>query len=68
MIIYSGIFTVVAFFSHRVLEYKVVVPGSILLLVISIISFILFLLLWISVFSIKKYLLQLVEEYEGQSQ
>lgn len=64
MIILFGIITTIMLFGYMVMSKAGVKVGSILMLVLSIISFALFLVLWIALRPMKKHILNLIEEYK----
>ena len=64
MIILFGIITTIMLFGYMVMSKAGVKVGSILMLVLSIISFALFIVLWIALRPMKKHILNLIEEYK----
>lgn len=64
MIILFGIITTIMLFGYMVMAKAGVKVGSILMLVLSIISFALFIVLWIALRPMKKHILNLIEEYK----
>jgi len=66
MVIFLGILSVFTLFGYSILAHYKFEFESVTILILCIISFILFLLLWVSIFPIKKHILQLIDEYEKE--
>lgn len=66
MIIVLGIITTLTLFAFKMMEYASFKVGAIIMMVISVLSSILFFLLWASLSPIKKHILGLISEYEAR--
>jgi cobalamin biosynthesis protein CobD/CbiB len=64
MIVSFGIITTIMLFGYMVMAKAGIKACSILMLVLSIISFVIFLVLWIALRPMKKHILSLIEEYK----